>query len=213
MKILYQDERIVVCVKPGGILSTDEPGGMPELLRRELGTPCIRTVHRLDQSVSGLMVYARSVKAASLLSEQIRAHRFSKEYLCVVCGVLPEASATLTDLLSRDKSARRTVVVPFPGKDVRQAELSYETLCVRENQSLLRVQLVTGRTHQIRVQFASRGYPLAGDRKYGNEAPYPIALWSARLQFTHPQAGEALDFFLPPPQEMPWSQFSDLLYT
>ena len=83
MEIVYADPRIVVAVKPAGVLSTDEPGGMPQLLRQELGTPCIRTVHRLDAAVSGLMVYARSAKAASLLSEQIRSRTFGKEYLAV----------------------------------------------------------------------------------------------------------------------------------
>jgi 23S rRNA pseudouridine1911/1915/1917 synthase len=208
LKILYQDERIVVCVKPSGILSTDEPGGMPALLRQELGTPCIRTVHRLDQAVSGLMVYARSVKAASLLSEQIRAHRFSKEYLAVVCGTLPQSCGTMTDLLRRDKTTRRTWVADTPGRDVQKAELTYQVLAVQAGLSLVRVGLVTGRTHQIRVQFASRGFPLAGDRKYGSEAAYPIALWSARLQFDHPQTGQALDFHLSPPQSAPWSVFS-----
>lgn len=87
MEIVYADPRIVVAVKPAGVLSTDEPGGMPQLLRQELGTPCIRTVHRLDAAVSGLMVYARSAKAASLLSEQLRSRTFGKEYLAVVHGV------------------------------------------------------------------------------------------------------------------------------
>lgn len=99
MEIVYADPRIVVAVKPAGVLSTDEPGGMPQLLRQELGTPCIRTVHRLDAAVSGLMVYARSAKAASLLSEQIRSRTFGKEYLAVVHGV-PEGGV-MTDLLGR----------------------------------------------------------------------------------------------------------------
>ena len=109
MEIVYADPRIVVTVKPAGVLSTDEPGGMPQLLRQELGTPCIRTVHRLDAAVSGLMVYARSAKAASLLSEQIRSRTFGKEYLAVVHGV-PEGGV-MTDLLGRDPVRRRTYVV------------------------------------------------------------------------------------------------------
>ena len=165
MEIVYADPRIVVAVKPAGVLSTDEPGGMPQLLRQELGTPCIRTVHRLDAAVSGLMVYARSAKAASLLSEQIRSRTFGKEYLAVVHGV-PEGGV-MTDLLGRDPVRRRTYVAAEPGKDVRPAELSYEVLGSREGLSLVRIRLHTGRTHQIRVQFASRGFPLVGDRKYG----------------------------------------------
>jgi 23S rRNA pseudouridine1911/1915/1917 synthase len=207
MEILYQDSRIVVCVKPCGVLSTDEVGGMPALLRQALGTACIRTVHRLDQSVGGLMVYARSVKAASLLSEQIRSHQFEKGYLAVVHGSLPERSGTLRDLLSRDKVRRRTIVVSSEGKDVREAVLDYEVLSEREGLSLVNVHLVTGRTHQIRVQFSSRGYALVGDRKYGSDDGCPIALWSAALHFTHPQTGEAMDFRLPPPEIEPWNRF------
>lgn len=169
MEIVYADPRIVVAVKPAGVLSTDEPGGMPQLLRQELGTPCIRTVHRLDAAVSGLMVYARSAKAASLLSEQLRSRTFGKEYLAVVHGV-PEGGV-MTDLLGRDPVRRRTYVAAEPGKNVRPAELSYEVLGSREGLSLVRIRLHTGRTHQIRVQFASRGFPwwgtgnTAGERK------------------------------------------------
>ena len=106
MDILFQDRRIVVAVKPSGVLSTDEPGGMPALLRQELHTECIRTVHRLDAPVSGLMVFARSAYAAGDLSRQIRDGTFEKHYLAVLRGAPPEREGTLTDLLARDKDAR-----------------------------------------------------------------------------------------------------------
>ena len=206
MEIVYADPRIVVAVKPAGVLSTDEPGGMPQLLRQELGTPCIRTVHRLDAAVSGLMVYARSAKAASLLSEQIRSRTFGKEYLAVVHGV-PEGGV-MTDLLGRDPVRRRTYVAAEPGRNVRPAELSYEVLGSREGLSLVRIRLHTGRTHQIRVQFASRGLPLLGDGKYGLPGdPGPIALWSWRLRFTHPETGREMTFTHQPPPVAPWSGF------
>ena len=206
MEIVYADPRIVVAVKPAGVLSTDEPGGMPQLLRQELGTPCIRTVHRLDAAVSGLMVYARSAKAASLLSEQLRSRTFGKEYLAVVHGV--PKGGVMMDLLGRDPVRRRTYVAAEPGKNVRPAELSYEVLGSREGLSLVRIRLHTGRTHQIRVQFASRGFPLVGDRKYGGgEEGESIALWSWRLEFTHPQTGAAMRFSKLPPKETPWLGF------
>ncbi len=208
MEIVYADKRIVVAVKPAGILSTDMPGGMPELLRQELGTDCVRTVHRLDAQVSGLMVFARSVKAASLLSEQIRDHAFHKTYLAVVHGEPPE-SGTMTDLLGRDKLRRLTCVSPAPGPDIQEAKLTYRVVDRCKGYSLVSICLETGRTHQIRVQFASRGWPLAGDRKYGVGAEtFPIALWSHRLSFSHPESGETLDFRLDPPNAQPWTWFS-----
>ena len=177
MELLYADKRIAVAVKPPGVLSTDEPGGMPELLRAQLGTPCIRTVHRLDAATGGVMVFARSAAAASILSGQVRDHRFRKIYLAVVLGD-PGQGGIWRDMLGRDPVRRVTYIAREPGKDVRPAELSYETLAVREGLSLVRVTLHTGRTHQIRVQFAGRGFPLVGDRKYGRRRrdPGPVGL-------------------------------------
>lgn len=209
MDILYEDARIVVAVKPAGVLSTDEPGGMPELLRARLHTDCIRTVHRLDAQVSGVMVFARSRVAASLLSRQLREHRFTKEYLAVLRGAPSRPAAELTDLLARDPQRRLTYVASAPSPDTREARLSYGTVDTADGLTLVRVRLYTGRTHQIRVQFASRGLPLSGDRKYGaDDAPWPIALWSYHLSFDHPQTGAALTFSCPPPQTEPWTRFT-----
>ncbi len=206
MEIIYQDNRIVVALKPSGVLSTDEPGGMPDLLRQALSAECIRTVHRLDAQVSGLMVFARSRAAASILSAQIRQHNFTKEYLAVVHGT-PPPSGTLHDLLGRDKKRRMTYVANAPGPDIQEAILDYKTLDTREGLSLVSVRLQTGRTHQIRVQFASRGYPLVGDRKYGTDEDCPIALWSYHLQFPHPQDDKIMDFTHLPPDIFPWTLF------
>lgn len=212
MELLYTDARIVVCLKPAGVLSTDEPGGMPELLRAQLGTPCIRTVHRLDAATGGVMVFARSAAAASILSGQVRDHRFRKIYLAVVRGD-PGQGGIWRDMLGRDPVRRVTYIAREPGKDVRPAELSYETLAVREGLSLVRVTLHTGRTHQIRVQFASRGLPLAGDRKYGipEDGTVPLALWAYRLSFAHPQTGQEMSFTCPPPETEPWTRFKGIM--
>ena len=208
MDILYQDTRIVVAVKPAGVVSTDEPGGMPELLRAHLHTDCIRTVHRLDAQVAGVMVFARSRVAASLLSQQIREHRFSKTYLAVLCGTPPRPADTLTDLLVRDTRRRVTYVADAPSPDTREARLSYDTVDSADGLTLVRVRLHTGRTHQIRVQFSHRGLPLLGDIRYGSKADCSAALWSYRLSFAHPQTSEAMTFACPPPDTAPWTRFT-----
>ena len=209
MEIVYLDSDIVVCVKPARVLSTDEPGGLPDLLREALGDPKadIRTVHRLDRVVSGLMVLARNAKAASELSRQIRENEFEKEYLAVVHGT-PEEAATLRDLLGRDKARKMTFVAPESARGVQEAVLHYQRLANREELSKVRIQLETGRTHQIRVQFSSRGFPLVGERKYAEiDDPCEIALWSYRLCFTHPATGEKVEFTHQPPETYPWTVF------
>ena len=207
MNILYQDADIVVCVKPPRVLSTDEPGGLPELLREELGTQDFRTVHRLDRVVSGLMVVARNAAAASHLSRQIREDTFEKEYMAVIHGRPEVDQGQLQDLLLRDKARKMTFVTDQPGKDVQPASLTYQLQNSNQHLSRVRIQLQTGRTHQIRVQFASRGLPLVGERKYSEaDDPCEIALWSCRLGFSHPVTGQPMDFFLEPPREYPWTE-------
>ncbi len=206
MNILYQDAHIVVCVKPARVLSTDEPGGLPELLRAALGTEDFRTVHRLDRVVSGLMVVARNAAAASELSRQIREDRFQKEYLAVLHGMPAESSGRLTDLLLRDKARKMTFVTDTPQKGALESSLTYQVLGSKNQLTKVRIRLETGRTHQIRVQFSSRGWPLVGERKYAElEDPCEIALWSYRLGFAHPATGEAMVFSLEPPAEYPWT--------
>ena len=209
MEILYQDRDILVCIKPARVLSTDEPGGLPELLREALGDPKadVRTVHRLDRVVSGVMVLARNAKAASELSRQIREDEFEKEYLAVVHGRPDSDAGTLTDLLYRDKARKMTMVATEPAKGVQEAVLDYQVLSGNEAYTKVKIQLHTGRTHQIRVQFASRGLPLVGERKYSTlEDPCEIALWSHRIAFTHPGTGERVEFSQEPPEAWPWTE-------
>ena len=208
MDIIYQDKDILVCVKPAGVLSTDELGGLPDLIRQELGDPHanVRTVHRLDRTVSGLMVLARRSKAASELSRQIREGAFQKEYVAVIHGNPPEDQGELRDLLLRNKQERKTYIVTEPGKDVQEAILDYNVLHRAGDLTRVRIRLHTGRTHQIRVQLSGRGWPLVGDRKYGNpEETCNIALWSYRLAFNHPYSGKPMEFILEPPDIYPWS--------
>ena len=210
MEIIYTDRDVIVCVKPPRVLSTDEPGGMPQLIREALGdeNANVRTVHRLDRVVSGLMVFARSAKSASNLSRQIREGEFDKEYVAVLHGHPEVTRATLNDLLLRNKTERKTYVVTEPGKDVQEASLSYQLLGSSEDLSKVRIQLHTGRTHQIRCQFSNRNLPLVGDRKYSLlEDDCEIALWSYRLSFRHPYTGKPMEFIKEPPREYPWDQF------
>ena len=208
MELIYVDEDVLVCLKPARVLSTDEPGGVPDLAREALGDPeaDIRTVHRLDRVVSGLMVLARNAKAASDLSRQIREEKFEKEYMAVVHGIPEQKTGTLRDLLGRDKARKMTYVAAEPAKGVQEAVLDYTVQGTAEDMSLVRIRLQTGRTHQIRVQFASRGMPLVGERKYSERNdPCEIALWSCRIAFTHPKTGEKMEFLHRPPEIYPWT--------
>lgn len=209
MEILYMDDDLIVCIKPARVLSTDEPGGLPELLRQELGNSKadVRTVHRLDRVVSGLMVLARNAAAASELSRQIREDQFQKEYLAVVHGI-PEDCGTLTDILMRDKARKMTIVVDQPQKGAQEAILDYALQATTQGMSRVRIDLKTGRTHQIRVQFSSRGMPLVGERKYAIlDDECDIALWSHKIGFYHPKTGRWMEFSKEPPAIYPWSIF------
>jgi 23S rRNA pseudouridine1911/1915/1917 synthase len=211
MEILYGDRRILVCLKPPGVASVDQPGGLPDLLRQELGDEkaCLRTVHRLDQVVGGVMVLARSRQAASLLSGQVRERVFQKEYLAVLDGEMPENSGTLRDLLGYSKQERRAYRADAPGPEARQAVLDYRVLARNNGRTLVQITLHTGRTHQIRAQFSLRGFPVAGDEKYGGSPRQGecIALWSYRLGFLHPQTARQVTAWAPPPRVWPWTEF------
>lgn len=217
MNILYLDEKFVFCEKPIGVLSEAGDGqrvNMPALLRTALAErgeeETVYTVHRLDQFVGGLMVYARSSAAAASLSELIREGRLIKEYFAVVHGVPGETAGEYSDLLFHDLHKNKTFVVKRQRKGVREARLRYQLLQTVETSqgvfSLVRIRLYTGRTHQIRVQFASRGMPLYGDARYGSGIRgAQMALFSCRLSFSY--SGVPFEYRLSPPDILPWSLF------
>ena len=208
-EILYADAAVAVVVKPAGVLSQgDAENAMPALLQKQLGGT-IFPVHRLDQPTGGVMVYARTQDAAAKLSAQMQSEAFGKEYLAVLDGTPEPAEGELHDLLFFDRQKGKSYAVRRKRAGVKDARLAYRVLAQAEGLTLVRVRLYTGRTHQIRVQFSSRGWPLTGAGKYGSRnsrcAP---ALWSAELHFAHPVTGETLIFRSQPPEAYPWTLFS-----
>lgn len=201
--ILYLDRDIVVAEKPRGVLSEgSDVGGIPALLEAELGSPVL-TVHRLDRETAGVMVFARSGRVAGRLSAAMQAGQFRKVYAAVVHGTPTPQEGEMCDLLFRDASRGKSFIVDRPRRGVREARLAYRTLCTvprgEERLSLVAVTLGTGRTHQIRVQFAGRGMPLYGDGRYGGRERAPLGLFARSLAFPHPGSGVPLEFSLPLP--------------
>ncbi len=180
MEILYSDKHIAVIVKPVGLDSEHE---VPDALKENLGGE-IFPIHRLDKNVGGVMVYARTRQAAAALSKAVQEGTMVKEYVALVHGTPPE-SGDWTDLLFKDSTKNKVFVVKKERRGVKKARLEFKRLTEGET-SLVRIRLHTGRSHQIRVQFASRGFPLVGDRKYGgrDDAPAPM-LFSCKLTFPY----------------------------
>ena len=205
MKILYKDEDIIVCVKPYGMLSqSDNKGNISAVdVLSEMTKLNIYPVHRLDKTTGGVMVFAFSSVSASKLSSQITDGRFKKEYLAVVSGKVEREEDELCDLLYFDRVKNKSYIVKRKRAGVKEARLKYkliESKKIKEREySLLKIRLFTGRTHQIRVQFASRGMWLSGDKRYGAKDDFKnIALWSESLSFNHPITNQPLYF-----KEMP----------
>lgn len=208
--ILYQDKFLVIAVKPAGVLSQPDKTGdaaMTDILSSFLHTTVL-PVHRLDRAVGGVMVFALTKEMAGKLCGILGSDAFKKEYLTIVDGIPTETEGTLNDHLLHDAKRNMTSVVSAKTKDAKAASLSYTLLEKGEKSSLLRVLLHTGRTHQIRVQFSSRGMPILGDGKYGNRERHGVALWSYRLSFAHPITKKRLTYQAIPEMMTPWDQFS-----
>ena len=195
IEILYSDDTLAVVIKPIGYISEDGDRSVPHLIREALGKPdaYVGTVHRLDKNVGGLMVYSLRRETTGKLTESLSHPDAGKEYLALLSGIPEKDEDVLTDLLYHDREKNKTYVVKRKRAGVKEAKLSYKTVKTEDGKALVSVKLYTGRTHQIRAQFASRSLPLVGDSRYGGGKGEPM-LYSYRLTFTHPKNGKKMEF-------------------
>jgi 23S rRNA pseudouridine1911/1915/1917 synthase len=218
--IIYEDNHILVVKKPINILSQSdrtEDNDMLSLLKKDIkkrhkkpGNVYLGLVHRLDRPAGGLMVFAKTSKAAGRLSENIRNRTFKKTYLIVVKGMPDYPEGTLKHYLKKDRITNMVDCFPKPKQGYKEAILEYEVLESKKDKSLIKVNLITGRSHQIRVQFSSIGNHVYGDMKYGGagEKGRQLALWSYKVGFEHPVSKEIMQFTLCPDRTKPWSLFN-----
>jgi 23S rRNA pseudouridine1911/1915/1917 synthase len=221
LNVIFEDNHIIVVEKPQNIPTQQDDTGDISVLDivkdylkikyKKPGKVFAGLVHRLDRPVGGIMVFARTSKGASRLSATIRDREFGKKYLAVVRGDLDNKIGMMRDFLLKDKKNNKTKVVDIKTEGAKEAILDYEVLDKNQDMSLVLINLRTGRSHQIRVQFSSRGAPLYGDVKYGieeNDWRGNIALWSNEISFPHPVSKENMIFKNFPPNEFPWNQFN-----
>ena len=210
VKILFEDEHIIICEKQVGMLSEDSASdeSLPNILKKLTGSE-IYTLHRLDKPVGGVIMYAKTKKSAAAFSAIIADNKLEKSYLAVTDGHIEKKTGEMHDLLFKDSRKNKTFVVKRMRKGVKDAVLNYEVLQESDVLSFVKVKLVTGRSHQIRVQFASRKTPLTGDGKYGSRNNRcSIALWSHSLSFTHPLTSETMTVSSVPDMDIyPWCEF------
>lgn len=218
LKILYEDNHIIVVVKEPGIPSQEDKTKDPDMLTiikqyikekySKPGNVYLGLIHRLDRSVGGVMVFAKTSKAASRLSEQVREKLFKKSYIAVVKGKFEKDRGIMQDYLTKDERKNKSFITTKENKKGKFSELEYEVILYDEkiNMSLVKINLKTGRHHQIRVQFASRGHSLCGDTKYGTRSRSgQLALWAYKLSFLHPTTKQRLEFTCLPKEEGVWT--------
>lgn len=206
-KILYEDNHLIVAIKDVGVLSQSDGSKNPDMLTmlksyikdkyNKPGNVYLGLVHRLDKEVSGVMVFARTSKAASRLSEQVRNHSFDKRYYAVCKGLFKDKTGEMVDYIKRN-DFRSDI---SSEKDGKFSKLNFKVINGKDDKSLVDIHLETGRHHQIRVQFSSRNHPLLGDKRYYKEGKYPLALMAYSLSFYHPVSKEIMKFEIPIPKE------------
>ena len=207
LKVIFEDNHIIVVEKPVNIPSQGDKSGDMDMLSiiknyliekyNKPGDAYLGLVHRLDRPTGGVMVFAKTSKAASRLSQQVRDKIFEKEYLCIVDGKLEKGQGILEDYLIKNEKNNLSKISSKENKNAKLAKLEYNVLRYNDetNLSLVAVKLYTGRHHQIRVQFSSRNHSLYGDQKYGNRGRgKQLCLWAYKLAFLHPITKERLEF-------------------
>ncbi|HHY16173.1 MAG TPA: RluA family pseudouridine synthase [Firmicutes bacterium] len=217
--ILYEDNHLLIVVKPPNLLSQGDRTGdedllslLKEYIREKYNKPgnvYLGLVHRLDRPTGGVMVFAKTSKAAGRLSEQIRTNTFRRGYLAVVAGHPRPLQGSKRHFLAKDRKTNLVSVVKPTAPGAQEAILTYQVVDMSAGLSLVRIELQTGRPHQIRVQMAASGHPLVGDQRYGprSNVRQQIALWAETISLLHPTTKERLDFSQPPPGEKPWTDF------
>lgn len=211
LNVIYEDNHIIVVEKPAGVpTQADESGvlDMQSLIKDYLkvkynkpGNVFVGIVHRLDRNVGGIMVFAKTSKGASRLSEEIRERRFHKKYIAIVDGVLEKQEDVFEDYLLKNEKINMVSVVSKNVRGAKFAKLDYKVLKSSKNRTMVLVNLHTGRAHQIRVQFANRGHALIGDTKYGQIKADRVMLWSCEIEFKHPVKDEIVKFSLLPDEK------------
>ena len=212
IQVLYSDARFLICRKPPHILS--ESPGLPDILCQQENIPRLFPVHRLDQETGGTLLLAKDASACAALQQLFISGLISKEYVAVAPTTNNQISGTYQDLLFHDRRQNKTFVVKKLRKGVKKAECSWNILATQAIQncslSLYRVLLHSGRSHQIRVQFASRGFPLYGDRRYGSSFSCTLALWAYNISFFNPfNPRQLVSCTSLPPDDIPWSFFHE----
>lgn len=218
LAVIYEDNHIIVVIKPQNIPSQSDISSDVDLLSvvkeylkvtySKPGNVFAGLVHRLDRPTGGVMVFAKTSKAASRLSEQIREGNMEKRYLAVTYGCPLDRKGRLTDYLVKDEKNNKVTIVPAKLENAKQAVLDYSVKEVYENYSLIDIDLITGRSHQARVQLSGIGCPIWGDVKYGAKATGNLALWAYSLKFLHPITHQSMVFkVFPPMEKAPWKYF------
>ncbi|MEY8597056.1 RluA family pseudouridine synthase [Mammaliicoccus lentus] len=221
INVLYEDNHLLIVEKPVNIAVQEDASKDMDLLNmlksyikekyNKPGDVYLGLVHRLDRPVGGVMVFARTSKAASRLSNELRKQQIYRKYKAIIRGTLPNKQGELVDYLYKDRKKNLVSVVSSKNKDGKKAILEYKVLSKKDNLSMLEVELKTGRSHQIRVQLANQGTPLYGDQKYGghvNKHGQQIALWASSLSVKHPTKDEMITVESEPPKEYPWAEFT-----